>query len=124
MIVAGVGFSSNCGSDELVDLVLKALAAAGQIATGLATPAWKAEAACLKNAAARLDLPILAIGRDKLARAADRIVTHSSVSRAAAGVGSAAEAAALAAAGPGSRLALARISSAHATCAIAEGDPS
>lgn len=124
MIVAGVGFSSNCGADELVDLVRQALAAAGRTANGLATPARKAEAACLKDAAARLDLPIFAIGYDKLARAADRIVTHSFVSEATAGVGSAAEAAALAAADPGSRLALARISSAHATCAIAEGDPS
>lgn len=122
MIVAGVGFSSSCGSDELVDLVLKALAATGQIATGLAAPAWKAEAACLERAAAQLGLPILAIGRDELALAADRVVTRSPVSRAATGVDSAAEAAALAAAGPSSRLALARISSARATCAIAEGD--
>ncbi len=123
MIVAGVGFSSKCGPDELVDLVMWALAAVGQTATALAAPAWRAEAACLKNAALRLDLPILAIDRNELALAADRIITHSFISSIAAGVGSAAEAAALAAAGPGSRLAVARMSSAHATCAIAEGDP-
>lgn len=122
MIVAGVGFSSTCGAAELADLVRRAQAAAGVAATALAAPAWKADAACLANAAAALDLPILPIDRDRLA-AADT-PTHSPVSRAATGAGSAAEACALAAVGPGARLILPRIASAHATCALSEGDPS
>lgn len=124
MIVAGVGFSSNCGPEELADLVRRAQADAGRIATALAAPAWKADAACLKAAAELLALPILAVSPDRLAAAADRGVTESAASRAAAGVGSVAETAALAGAGAESRLAQARISSAHATCALSEGDPS
>lgn len=124
MIVAGVGFSSNCGPEELADLVRQAQAAARRTATALAAPAWKAQADCLTAAATMLALPVLAVERDALAAAEDRILTQSAVSRAATGVGSIAEAAALAAAGPGSRLALARISSAHATCALSEGAPS
>jgi cobalt-precorrin 5A hydrolase len=124
MIVAGVGFSSHCEPDELAGLVRRAQAAAGRTPAALAAPAWKAGAGCLEAAAAELALPILAVGRDDLAQAADRVATHSLLSEAVAGVGSAAEAAALAAAGPSAHLALARMSSAHATCAIAEGDPS
>lgn len=124
MIVAGVGFSSNCGPDELADLVRRAQTSADRLAAGLAAPAWKVETACLKDAALLLGLPILTVSRDQLAEAAGKIVTHSTVSQAAAGVGSAAESAALAAVGPGARLTLARIASAHATCALAEGDPS
>lgn len=124
MIVAGVGFSSTCGPEELADLVRQAQADAGRIATALAAPAWKADAACLRAAAELLALPILAVSPDQLAAVADRSVTESAASRAAAGVGSVAEAAALAGAGAGSRLALTRISSAHATCALSEGNPS
>ncbi|MHB1872666.1 MAG: cobalamin biosynthesis protein, partial [Steroidobacteraceae bacterium] len=93
-------------------------------ATSLATPVWKVDAACLNAAAAQLDLPIIGVKREELVRVMDRIVTHSDISQAATGLGSAAEAAALAAAGPGARLTLARIASAHATCALAEGNPS
>lgn len=124
MIVAGVGFSSNCGPEELADLVRRAQVDAGRIATALATPAWKARAACLRAAAELLDLPILAVSPDQLAAVAEQGATESAASRAAAGVGSVAETAALAGAGAGSRLALPRISSAHATCALSEGTPS
>lgn len=124
MIVAGVGFSSTCRPEELADLVRQAQAAARRTATVLAAPGWKAEADCLTTAAELLALPVLAIDRDALAKAEGRILTQSAVSRAATGVGSIAEAAALAAAGPGSRLMLPRISSAHATCALSEGVPS
>lgn len=122
MIVAGVGFSSTCGAEELASLVRAAQAEAGLQAAAIAAPAWKAGADCLAAAAAMLELPVLAIGRDQLAAAEDGVVTQSALSRAAAGVGSVAEAAALAAGGPGARLALARIASAHATCALSEGD--
>lgn len=124
MIVAGVGFSSNCGPLELANLVREAEAAADRAASALATPDWKAEAACLKTAAAMLDLPVLPVGPDELNAVAGRVSTESAAARAAADVGSVAEAAALAAAGPGSRLTLARITSAHATCALSEGHPS
>jgi cobalt-precorrin 5A hydrolase len=121
VIVAGVGFSSKCEAAELAALVREAQAAAGLTVTALAVPAWTARAGCLAAAAQRLGTPIVAIGADELVSVADRVATQSPASQAAAGVGSVAEAAALAAAGPGARLALTRISSAHATCALAEG---
>jgi cobalt-precorrin 5A hydrolase len=124
MIVAGLGFSSKCGPEELADLVRRAQVAAARKAEMLAAPAWKADAACLETAAAILALPVVPVARDRLAEVADRVSTESAASRAIAGVGSVAEAAALAAAGPRSRLTLARISSTHATCALAEGAPS
>jgi cobalt-precorrin 5A hydrolase len=124
VIVAGVGFSSHCRAEELVDLVRRAEAQAAIGAEALAAPAWKAQAECLRRAAGVLALPVLAIERDGLAAADGRTLTQSAIARAAAGVGSVAEAAALAAAGPGARLLLARIASAHATCALSQGDPS
>jgi len=123
MIVAGVGFSSRCAPEELAQLVRRAQAAADLVPTGLAAPAWKARSPCLQRAAQLLGLPILPIDRDQLAGVVDRVVSHSAASHAVAGVGSAAEAAALAAAGPRARLALPRIASAYATCALAEGEP-
>ena len=124
MIIAGVGFNSNCGPKELAGLIRQAQETARRTATALAAPAWKAQADCLTAAAELLALPVLAVDRGALMAVEDCILTQSAVSRAATGVGSVAEAAALAAAGPGSRLVLARISSAHATCALSEGAPS
>jgi cobalt-precorrin 5A hydrolase len=123
MIIAGVGFSSRCGADELAQLVRRAEATANRRAAALATPASKASSACLSAAAAMLALPVLPIAAEDLRETEGRLATHSRRSLAAVGVASAAEAAALAAAGRGAQLALARIASAHATCALAEGDP-
>jgi cobalt-precorrin 5A hydrolase len=124
MIVAGVGFSSSCQDEELADLVRRAQAMAAVDAAALAAPAWKTAAAGLKGAAELLALPVLAVERRQLTAADRHGLTESAASRAAAGVGSVAEAAALAAAGPGARLILRRIASAHATCALSQGDPS
>jgi cobalt-precorrin 5A hydrolase len=124
MIVAGVGFSSSCEAEELADLVRRAQAMAAVSAAALAAPAWKTAAAGLKGAAELLALPVLAVERRQLTAADRHGLTESAASRAAAGVGSVAEAAALAAAGPGARLILRRIASAHATCALSQGDPS
>ena len=123
MIVAGVGFSSNCAAEELAELVRAAQAAVGRPAAALAAPGWKAGAACLQACAVHLALPVMSIPRPAMAALEDRLATRSTWSRAVAGVGSVAEACALAAAGPGARLILPRLASAHATCAISEGDP-
>ncbi len=123
MIVAGVGFSSNCEPQELVSLVRHAEAAAARPALSLAAPVWKLDTSCLQAAAEMLGLPVAGITEADLAAAASRCVSHSTPSQARAGVGSVAEAAALAAAGPSARLVLPRIASAHATCALSEGDP-
>ncbi len=122
MIVAGIGFSSQCQPQELVDLVRRAEAMVELSAAQLAIPAWKQDAWCLHAAAAILSLPIAPVSEDGLAAAADRCVTTSRRSQQRAGVPSVAEAAALAAAGAGGRLELPRIASAHATCALAQGE--
>jgi len=122
MIVAGVGFNSQCEPQELVGLVRRAEAMKDVRATSLAAPAWKLEASCLKAAAEILALPIVAISEAELAAVASRCVTVSAAAQARAGVGSVAEAAALAAAGESAQLTLPRIASRHATCALSHGD--
>lgn len=121
MIVAGIGFNSQCEPQELVDLVRRAEAIGELRATTLAAPAWKLETSCLKTAAQTLALPVVSVSEAELATVAARCVTVSAAAQSRASVGSVAEAAALAAAGRSAHLALPRIASRHATCAISMG---
>ena len=113
MIVAGFGFRRTATLDSLAD----ALAATGRAPDALATAADKAPA--LAPLAERLGLPIHAIPPEALS--APQTQTDSPASRAQRDTGSVAEAAALAAAGPGARLLGPRAISADrmATCALA-----
>lgn len=113
MIVAGFGFRRAATLDSLAD----ALAATGGAPDALATAADKASA--LAPLAARLGLPVHAVAPEALSAARTR--TDSTASRTHRGTGSVAEAAALAAAGPGARLLAARAISSDrmATCALA-----
>lgn len=120
VIVAGFG----CRADT----PLASLEAALRLAAGDRQPALLAAPAdrhaLVAPLAARLGLPLLAIEPAMLC--AMPTPTRSPVSLARRGVGSVAEAAALAAAGPGARLLQPRCISPdrRATCAIAEGlDP-
>jgi cobalt-precorrin 5A hydrolase len=120
-IVAGVGFRSACAAEEIVALVRRALAAAGrspQALAALAVPADRAQAPPLREAAARLGVTVLPVEPASLAAADAHVATHSVHAQAAYGVGSVAEAAALAAAG-GTHLVLPRLASPAATCALA-----
>ncbi len=122
-IAIGVGFRKACARDTLVTLVRQALAqAAGATAETavLATIAEK-DRPVLHEAAAELGLEVVILPKRALAAAQDRITIESEAAKACLGVPSVAEAAALAAAGPGSRLLVPRISVADATCAIAVG---
>ena len=123
-IVAGLGFRGATGADEIVALVRRALDAAGlpqERLTGLATAADRAGALALAEAAAAFGLAPIPVAPAALAAADAGVLTRSARIEAARGVGSVAEAAALAAAGPGARLVLPRIASAGATCALACG---
>lgn len=116
MIVAGFG----CRAGATAASLRAALAAAGGPAPeALAAPADRLAAAAAMGDA--LGLPVIPI--DAAALAATDTPTRSAVSLAARGTGSVAEAAALAAAGPGARLLVPRRVSADrmATCAIAQG---
>lgn len=118
MIVAGFGFRTGADMASL----RAALALHGVAPDLLATAAAKAAEAPIAGLARALHLPVVAVAADQLR--AQRVVTHSPASLAHHGTGSLAEAAALAAAGPGARLLAARIISPDrlATCAIATGD--
>lgn len=119
MIVAGVGFSSSASAAEIVALVRRAEATAGCKAQTLAAPEFKGEAAMLHEAALLLDLPLLLLDSAALAAAQPRCVTYSPVAAQKLGLGSVAEACALAAAGPESHLLVARLTDQKTTCALA-----
>jgi len=120
MTVAGFGFRAAAKTASLRDALEKAGGPEG--VSALAAPADKARAVCLTDLAAALSLPIRAVAAEDLSA----IATPTQAPRvlAARGTGSVAEAAALAAAGPGARLLAPRHISTDrmATCAIATGD--
>jgi cobalt-precorrin 5A hydrolase len=118
MIVAGFGFRGGAGTASLRDAFLRA--AGGRQVAALATAEDKAGA--LRELAAELGVAVIALGPADLAGAAT--LTQSAAARAARGVGSLSEAAALAGAGRGAALLGARMVSGdrRATCALAEGD--
>lgn len=117
MIVAGFGFRDGASAASLRD----AYARVGHTATHLATSEAKAQHPAFQTLTAELTLHALPVSPQALA--AQTTPTQSDKSRAACGTGSLAEAAALAAAGPGARLLGPRVISGDrmATCALAEG---
>lgn len=122
VIVAGVGFRRGVAADELVALVRRACdeaALAPERLARLATIEALADEPGFREAARRLAVEPAAVGAAALREAAPAIRTRSARSLAAHGVGSVAEAAALAGAGVGADLMLARVTSARATCALA-----
>lgn len=123
MIVAGIGFRRNCGAEEIATLITTALRKANLPDANLvAVPGWKSgRDGTARNAANNLGLPLRAVAEAALAAAAPLCPTPARKSMPGSGTASAAEAAALAAAGPGATLRLARIQSDNATCALAEG---
>lgn len=120
MIVAGFGFRSGATLAALQDALARAGGPTG--VTHLATVAAKAEG--LWPLAQMLGLPVIGVAAADLPGQA--VLTHSERVDALFGTGSVAEAAALAAAGPGARLWGPRVVSGNgtATAAIAEGDAS
>lgn len=119
MKVAGLGFRAAADIDALRDALVAAGGSAGLDA--LATIMDKAEAAAIVALARELGLPVKAISNDALADITT--ATRSDRIDAMFGVGSLAEAVALAAAGSGARLVSPRAISSNgmATAAIAEG---
>lgn len=124
MIAAGIGLKS--GTEEAairacleaalsrLDLTVASLAA-------LATTAERAAEPGLAGLAARLGLPLIAIPQNALQQAGTGCATRSERVVTLHGVGSVAEAAALAAAGIGASLVLPRLILGPVTCALARG---
>lgn len=124
MIVAGFGCRKSANADDLEAALLAAIKAADidiSAICGFATANDKAQEAGLKELSQRHALPILAIDIQKLQSAATHTITKSPAVMAAKGVPSIAETAALAAAGPASRLLAQRVTRGAAACALAIG---
>ena len=125
MIVAGIGFRRSVKADEIVALVEQALEHAAltrNALSKLATVEALATSPSFTEAARRLDVVATPGAQDALLTTAPHVRTQSARSIAAHGVGSVAEAAALAAAGPHPELILERIASGSATCALARSE--
>lgn len=127
MIVAGFGFRAAAEASSLLAALEKAVAG-GDAPWMLAAPDDKAEAAAFLALAEELGLPAAPVSPSMLEAMDPLCLTRSAASEAARFVGSVAEAAALAAAGPGARLLGPRAVSPDgmATCALAtpaEGGP-
>jgi len=113
---------------EIEAALAAALAKAGVAAEQLdviAAPAAKAGERGIAAAAIARCVPLVLVSQSDLAAASEETVTHSERVMALTGVPSVAECAALAAAGAGGRLMLARVAVGPATCALAiAGEPS
>lgn len=122
MTVAGIGCRRGVDAAEVIAAV--AAARAAHAVAGLeALATVKRGEPALAEAARRLGLPLLVVAPESDPGADDpRLLTRSAASRAATGTGSASEAAALAAAGPGARLLGPRLAVGRVTCAIATRD--
>jgi cobalt-precorrin 5A hydrolase len=121
-LVAGIGFRRSTGADEIAALIARALGLVGAEGGDLAVVATAADRAvepAIRDAAASFGLSPCPVAAEALKARDGQVVTRSTRIEGLRGVGSLAEAAALAAAGPASRLALPRIASGGATCALA-----
>ena len=121
MIIAGIGCRQGAAAPDIEAAIRAALARAGVTTADLnaiATGSAKAAEAGIAAAAAKLGLPVVLIADDALKAAGARTETRSERVLALTGVPSLAEAAALAAAGPSSRLIASRLVLGAATCAL------
>jgi cobalt-precorrin 5A hydrolase len=120
-LFVGAGCSRGCPADELAALVEAALAGVAGDVVGVATIDRRAAEPCVVALAGARGVPVLTHTAAELA--AVPVPTPSAVVAGHVGTPSVAEAAALLAAGPGARIAVAKRRSANATCAIAEEAP-
>lgn len=122
IVAAGLGCRKGCSPDEILDLVRLAMERVDlpmTMLSGLFTPAFKHAESGIAEAARSLGLPLVLIPEPMMRLAEDRVLTRSERVIALTGLASIAETAALAGAGPDSRLIQPRIASRSATCAIA-----
>jgi len=124
MIVAGVGCRRGTSAAEIETAIAAALAQAGLASHALdllATAAFKGDEPGIVAAAAARGVDLILVAQPDLERAGGR-ATHSRRVAELTGVGSVAEAAALAAGGPAARLVVPRLVIGPATCALARAE--
>ncbi|HZD61482.1 MAG TPA: cobalamin biosynthesis protein [Xanthobacteraceae bacterium] len=122
MTVAGIGCRKGASAADISAVITHALARAGLASQALdviAAPESKGDEQGVSAAAAALGVPLVLVSRADLQAAGARAQTRSERVLALIGVPSVAEAAALAASGPASRLIVPRMSVGIATCALA-----
>ncbi len=124
VIAIGVGCRKDCTADAVIALVRQALQAANLPEEGAAlfTVAGKEMETGLQKAARDLNMPLTFLDPEILKAAAPQTQTRSMRAEELFGVPSVCETAALAGAGPKSRLILPQIKSSSVTCAIAQAD--
>ena len=125
VIVAGVGCRKAISAAQVESALEAALLhnrLSGRVLERIAVPAVKGTEAGIVAAAAARGVPLMLIAQNALEAADARTLTRSARSMGTFNVHSVAEAAALAAAGPGARLLAPRIAVGPVTCALAEGD--
>jgi cobalt-precorrin 5A hydrolase len=125
MMIAGVGCRRGTSAAAIETVIAAALAHAGLASRRLdvlATAQFKGDEPGIAAAAAARGVPLIYVAQADLERAGGR-ATHSRRVTRLMGVGSVAEAAALAAGGPAARLVVPRIAIGPATCALAETAP-
>jgi cobalt-precorrin 5A hydrolase len=117
-MVAGIGCRSGVSAEQ-VESALAAALGPGRSLSVIATPTAKGHEPGIIAAAAARGVPLLLISQADLEAASEATLTHSDRSMTAMNVHSVAEAAALAGAGPRSRLLGPRIAVGPVTCALA-----
>jgi cobalt-precorrin 5A hydrolase len=126
VIAAGIGCRSGTSASDIEAAVRMALARAHIDADALdviATIASKESETGIHAAVQAFGVSLIIVPERELVAANDRVETHSARVAAFAGVGSVAEAAALAATGPRSTLIVPRLTVGTATCALAATPP-
>jgi cobalt-precorrin 5A hydrolase len=125
MIVAGIGCRKSIVAAQVesaIETALRHNRLEGHQLGLIAVPAVKGTEAGIVAAAAARGVLLVLIAQDALEEAGLRTLTRSARSMDTLNVQSVAEAAALAAAGPNSRLLAARVAVGPVTCALAEGE--
>jgi cobalt-precorrin 5A hydrolase len=125
MIVAGIGCRKAIVAAQVesaIEAALRYNRIKGDQLGVIAVPAMKGTEAGIVEAAAARGVLLVLITQDALEEADLRTVTRSARSMDTLNVQSVAEAAALAAAGPNSRLLAPRVAIGPVTCALAEGE--
>ena len=126
MIAAGIGCRRGTSAPDIEAAIRAALARANITPAALdviATIEAKSAEAGIRTAAEKLGVSVVIVPASDLTLAGGRVETRSERALALAGVGSVAEAAALAAAGPSAKLISPRLVMGSATCALAASAP-
>jgi cobalt-precorrin 5A hydrolase len=126
MIAAGIGCRRGTSAPDIEAAIRAALARANITPAALdviATIEAKSAEAGIRTAAEKLGVSVVIVPDFDLTLAGERVETHSERALALTGVGSVAEAAALAAAGPSAKLISPRLVMGPATCALAASAP-